>query len=339
MTRREKRRWLMQGVVSPRVVVPLVLGLAIIVVLLRAADVGRVLHIVSTVRPFYLLLLVVLSSAYEALRALQWFLLLRAVEHRVPWRAALMAYLGGELAKSLPGGQYVQTYLLRQAQGIPIARSAAATTLILWLEVVSCLLIALLVGVGPWPWLRPVALLLLGGIVLVALAFRHLPWANWAGHVTAGHRRLHAAWTWVDDFSVSVQALLAPRALGPAFALSLGYIGCAALGLWTIAAALGVGGISLSQALVSYAFALGLGLLIPLPMDLGLTEGSGMAVLMACGVSTADALAVMLVQRVLGALLTSPLAAVGLLTVRRQVGAALRQGVTATGPESRATAA
>jgi uncharacterized membrane protein YbhN (UPF0104 family) len=138
---------------------------------------------------------------------------------------------------------------------------------------------------------------------------------------------LHAAWAWVLDFSLSAERLLAPRALGVAAALSAVYIGCGAVGLWAIARALGVPGVGLPQALVCYAFALGMGLLIPIPMDLGLTEGSGVAALMACGVSTVDAVAIMLIQRVLGALLTSPIAAVSLLAVRRQVGAALHAGM------------
>jgi len=77
--------------------------------------------------------------------------------------------------------------------------------------------------------------------------------------------------------------------------------------------ALGVRGIGLREALVCYAFALGMGLIIPIPIDLGLTEGRGMAVLMAFGVNTADALAIMLIQRVLGAILSCPIAAISLL--------------------------
>jgi len=316
----------MKSLVFPRVIVPLVIGVLIIIVLLGAADVGRVLRVVSGFHPLYVLLLFALALAYEAVRAVQWFLLLRVLDRREPWRAALMSYLGGELSKSLPGGQYVQTYLLRQAQGVPIARSAAATTVILWLEVVVSLVVVLLLGVGPWPWVRPASLLLLGGIALVALALKRRPYATQLGIATRNHRRLHAAWAWVLDFSLSAERLLAPRALGVAAILSAAYLGCAALGLWAIARALGVPGIGLPQALVCYAFALGMGLLIPIPMDLGLTEGSGVAILLASGASTPDAVAIMLIQRVLGALLTSPIAAVSLFAVRRQLGAALHAG-------------
>ena len=106
----------MRRLFSPRIILPLLVGVLIIVVLLGAADVGRVLQVVQGFHPLYLLLLFALALAYEAVRAVQWFLLLRVLDRQEPWRVALMSYLGGELAKSLPGGQYVQTYLLRQAQ-------------------------------------------------------------------------------------------------------------------------------------------------------------------------------------------------------------------------------
>src|ERR671931_85789 len=122
---------------SPRVVVPLVLWIGIIAVLLGYANVDRVLHAASAFQPHYLLLILLLTLAYEALRAMQWLLFLRVLNHRTAWRGGLMSFMGGEMAKVLPGGQYFQTYLLRQAQGFPMARSAAATTIIIWLEVVA----------------------------------------------------------------------------------------------------------------------------------------------------------------------------------------------------------
>src|SRR5205807_4483595 len=55
---------------------------------------------------------------------------------------------------------------LRQAQGFPMARSAAATTIIIWLEVAICLVAVLILGVGSWTWVRPAAAALLVGIAL-----------------------------------------------------------------------------------------------------------------------------------------------------------------------------
>src|SRR5438067_9431372 len=142
---------------SPRVVVPLVLGVGIIAVLLGYADVGRVLQAASTFQPGYILLILLFTLAYEALRSVQWLLFLRVLNHRKAWRGCLMSFMGGEMAKVLPGGQYFQTYLLRQAHGVPMARSAAATTIIIWPEVVICLVAVLIVALGSWMWVRPAA--------------------------------------------------------------------------------------------------------------------------------------------------------------------------------------
>lgn len=309
---------------SPRVVVPVVFGLGLIIFLLGYADVGRVLRALSAFHPLFLLLIVALTLGYEGFRAAQWLLVLRTLDRRVSWQGAVMAYLGGEVTKSLPAGQYFQTYLLRAAEGVPVARSAAATTIIIWLEAVLCLSIVLLIGVGPWQWVRPLCLLLLAGIALLAIGIRRRPFARRLGRITRHHARLHAAWAWGYDLSLNAATLLRGRVLLPAAALSLGYLGCAALAFWAIVAALGVPGIGPLQALLCYAFALGVGLVIPIPLDLGLTEVGGVTVLMALGVNAADALAIMLIQRVLSSLLTLGSAAAGLALMRRRVRRALR---------------
>ena len=92
----------------------------------------------------------------------------------------------------------------------------------------------------------------------------------------------------------------------------------------SFATGLGLHGIGFTQALVVYAFALGAGLIIPVPIDLGLTELSGLAALMAFGVPRADALTVMLLQRLVSSTLTGGISLAGLAVLRRHVAAALR---------------
>src|SRR5436305_14156483 len=104
----------MRRAFSPRLVVPLVLGLGLIILLLGYADVAHVLRVASTFRPAYLLLILLVTGAYEALRAVQWFLLLRVVNSRVPWETALLSSMGGRVTKGLPRGQYFQACNLRQ---------------------------------------------------------------------------------------------------------------------------------------------------------------------------------------------------------------------------------
>jgi uncharacterized membrane protein YbhN (UPF0104 family) len=151
--------------------------------------------------------------------------------------------------------------------------------------------------------------------------------------LTASRRRprLRAVSAWYAGFIGSADSLLCLRALGPAAALSAAYIAVAALELWAIAAGLGLHGLGFAQALVVYAFALGAGLIIPVPIDLGLTELSGLAALMACGVPRADALTVMLLQRLVSSTLTGGISLAGLAVLRRHVAAALQ---TRRGPTS-----
>lgn len=309
---------------SPRVVVPLVFGFGLILLLLNYANVGRVAHAAGGFQPAYLLAIMLLIVGYEALRAVQWLLFLRVLDRDTPWRIAVMSYMGGEMAKMLPGGQYFQTYLLRQARGVAIARSAAATSIILWFEVIVCLIVVLVLGVGPWTWLRPTALILLCGIAIGIMTLRHRRLSARLRAAASGNTRLLAAWRWYDTFAVAAIALLRPRVLGAAIALSAGYILCAAVELWAIAAARGVRDIGPGQALVAYAFALGLGMLVIIPIDLGLVELGGLAVLIALGVGRADALTIMLVQRVLNSILTSGIAAGTLAALRRHMAAVMQ---------------
>ena len=308
---------------SPRVVVPLVLGVGIIALLLGYANVGRVLQAASTFQPRYFLLILLFTLAYEALRAVQWLLFLRVLNHRKAWRGGLMSFMGGEMAKVLPGGQYFQTYLLRQAHGVPVARSAAATTIIIWLEVAICLVAVLILGMGSWTWVRPAAAALLVGIALLVVVVKRRPLSSRLLLASQRRPRLRPVAAWYGGFIGSADSLLCLRALGPAAVLSAAYIAVAALELWAIAAALGLHGIGFTQALVVYAFALGSGLVIPVPIDLGLTELSGLAALMALGAPQADALTVMLLQRVLSSTLTGGISLAGLAALRRHVAAAL----------------
>lgn len=320
---------LLRAMLSPRVVVPAVFGVGIIALLLGYANVGQVLRAASTFHPAYLLLILLCTLGYEALRAWQWYFFLRVLGQREAWHASVMSYMGGEIAKVLPGGQYFQTYLLRQASGVPISCSVAATTIIIWLEAAVCLAVVALLGVGGWAWVRPVTLILLAGAAAVLLAVRRRPISTRFAATLRRRERLRPILEWYDGFADCAGTLLHARALGVALALSAGYIAFAACGLWAIAAALGLPGIRPGQALVVYCFALGVGLIIPIPIDLGLTEFSGLTALIAFGVTRADALTAMLMQRVLSSILTGGIAVISLTLLRRQVAAALHPQVTA----------
>jgi hypothetical protein len=142
---------------SPRVFGPTLVGGGLVIGLLANAGVGSVLRRAAHFQPSSLVLLGVLMLGYEVVRAVQWILLLRGLDPPPPWRTAAMAYLGGELVKGIPAGQYAQPILLRRAEGTPLTASIAAMWLILWIEAATCLLILGLLGSLPWPWIRPLA--------------------------------------------------------------------------------------------------------------------------------------------------------------------------------------
>jgi uncharacterized membrane protein YbhN (UPF0104 family) len=310
---------------SPRVIVPLVFGIGIIAVLLGYANAGQVIQVASSFQPIYLIAIFLLLVSYEILRALQWLVFLSVIEQSVPWRTALMSFMGGEMTKMLPAGQYFQTYLLREARGIPIARSAAATSIIIWLEVLVCAVILLITGVGRWIWVRPAALVILVGLAVLFAVLIRRPLSASLFNLARRYAPLLAAWTWYDAFATAASVLLRPRALLPAVAFSAGYIACAATGLWAIAGALGISSIGPGEALVVYCFALIVGLVVPIPIDLGLTELSGLTALIAFNVNRADALTVMLLQRVLSSVLTTGIAGVSLTILRRYMAGVLRR--------------
>jgi uncharacterized membrane protein YbhN (UPF0104 family) len=268
-------------------------------------------------QPSSLLLLVALMVVYEAVRTLQWVLLLRALDPSPPWRMSAMAYLGGELVKGFPAGQYAQTILLRRAGGTPIAHSLAATSLILWIEATVCLVAVGVLGTMSWPWLQPVAWGLVVSIGAVGWAMRRGADPRRGTMDASSRGRLQALRHWGEGVIATARVLLRPRSAGLAAAFSAVHVGIAGLVLWVITCALGV------QSIAIYAFALAANLLILLPFDLGLIETAGAAGLMAYGVPNASAVAIMLMHRAVCGVLTAGLTATGLAVLRPQVQAAL----------------
>ncbi|HZS90936.1 MAG TPA: lysylphosphatidylglycerol synthase transmembrane domain-containing protein [Chloroflexota bacterium] len=307
---------------SPRVLGPALAGASLLAALLAYAGIGPVLRRVAQFQPSALLLLGALMLGYEAVRAAQWALLLRGLDPPPPWQTAAMAYLGGELVKGLPGGQYAQPLLLRRALGTPLAASIGAMWLLLWLEAAVCLLALGLLGALPWPWLRPLAWGLLAGSGAVGWAIRQRHGHRRTAPPAFPLRRRAALGQWGAQVRTVAGALLRPRHLGPAAVCATTYVTLAGLVLWAIAQALGLAGLSPVQGIAIYAFALAANLIIVVPFDVGLIETAGTAALMACGVPRAAAVAVMLLHRVVCGVLTAGLTLIGLAVLRRQVCAA-----------------
>lgn len=284
----------------PRLLIPLILGLALLVYLVVGfGNIQTVWHLVLGFPRLSLVEFFLLMVIYEVVRGLQWNVLLRALHLNVDLRRQIFSFAGGEVTKSLPIGNFFQNYLLAQTDGARFAHSASATTLIIWLEVgvsVSCVGV---LGVSPWPWLRWVALgggVLTAGIVWLlarSTALRALPYWMRQWHLLA------ALSTHAHLFLKGMRDLLKPRVLVVSGALSAFYLCDAAVGLWVLGHALGMTSMGIQEAVVVYMFSLAMGLIIPLPVDLGITELSGITVLVLLGASHSSAVIVLLANRVL----------------------------------------
>ncbi len=92
----------MKTLLQPKVLIPLILSVALIVALLAFTDVKKVVTLIEGFQKIYLLWFLLLMVAYEAVRGAQWYFLLRALDIRVPVRTQIFAFAGGEVTKSVP---------------------------------------------------------------------------------------------------------------------------------------------------------------------------------------------------------------------------------------------
>ena len=304
-----------------RVVVPIAvtLGLVGYVSAIAAAPESGGQLWTAVQRTWWVVLL--LTAPYVAARALLWHELLEQLGIEVPWRPTLVALAGGEIAKTVPGGIYLQNYLLARLGRFgeaAVVRSTTATTATLGLESALALPAALAIGIPGTPWLP----WLLIGIVVVWLALlallRHLV-HYWELHLRPGvpgwlcHGLLLA-----DEFLDALAELLTwrtARALVPTAAYMLVYV----VDLYLISSALGVTRIGFVETMGIYAVVVLTVILVPIPTKLGTTELTGLTAFVAYGVPRPTAAVIMLGLRVLATGATMLLAAALLVVLRGEL--------------------
>ncbi|MBF6591054.1 MAG: flippase-like domain-containing protein [Ktedonobacterales bacterium] len=313
----------MRNLVRPRVLLPLLLSVSLLAALLMFADVHAVFAAIARFRPAYLAIFLALMAAYEGVRCVQWQLLLRSLGIRTSTRTSAFTFLVGEMAKTLPMGQYLRNYLLRQTGGTNLGQSAPATLVTLLIEDAVALVGVLVLGIGAWNWLRPLILvsaLLFGAAIFVV--YRLIISARMPKRI-ARARRFRAILGELRLFKTSTALLANPRTLPAQVACGAAYLVLGATALYFLLLGLGVSGVSFPQALAVYFFSLACGLLIPIPVDIGLIELSGTTALLAVGVSRSAAVSAMLLNRVLGGAAAVLIALVTMAVLHRELRAAL----------------
>ena len=325
----------MKKLLRPKVVIPVILSVAILAALLFFGNIKQVIGLMEGFERLYLLWFVMLMVVYEVVRCMQWHYLLQSMDIRVPLRAQIFAYAVGEVTKSVPVGNYFQNYILQEAEGTDFARSSAATTFIILIEVFVSLMGVAIIGLGAWSsWLRPVILIGLPVFGFIA----------WAAHAWQVHPRTPQ---WVKEHKTLLQALDAfkkfregaavlfrPHVVGIAVLLGAIYVIVGASALYLVVRGLGIGSVSLWQVWAVYFFSLAFSLIVPLPMDIGATEISGVGAFLAVGMSKSNAVGAMLVNRALSLGSAIVIALIIMMILHDQFRAALRSPQSARRAEA-----
>lgn len=316
----------MKAILKPKVLVPVLLSVGILAALLAFGNINTVVRLMIGFPRIDLLWFLLLMSAYEAVRCVQWHFLLKALRVHVPLRAQVFAFMVGETGKSMPIGNYFQSFLLARSRGEDFGRLSAASTLIILNEVAVSLIGVVIIGVGSWTgWLRPV-------IIVGVLAFGLLAFGVSRIHESPRIPqwvRTHKFWLRVLDelrqFRAGAHDILQPKPAAIMFSLGAVYLIIGGVALYLVAIGLGITTVSLWDALAVSFFSLAFALIFPLPIDFGVAEISGTGAFLALGVSRADAVSVELIYRALSIGSAIAIALIGMVFMRDELRRALQQ--------------
>src|ERR671936_2801147 len=315
----------MTRLLRPKVVMPILLSVALLAALLAVGNVGQVVALMLTFRHEYLPYILLLLLAYEVVQCIQWHVFLKALGIHVPLRSQAFAYLVGEPTRVLPIGNFFENYFLLRAEGTDFGLSSAATILSVLIEVGVALLGLVILGLGPWDWLRPLIMIGLAVFVPTAWAVHLLHYRGslpaWVGR----HRRLRAALDEVRQFRVGAAALVHPRVLARGGLLGALYLILGGSALYLVLRGLGIDSVSWWQVLAVYFFTLAVALIAPLPVDIGVDEVGGVAALLVIGVDAPAAVGAMLLMRMLSIGTALVIALATIMAVRDEFRALLRE--------------
>ncbi len=305
---------------KPKVFIPLVLGVALIVALISFSDIHKVLRLLSGFQRLYLLYYLLLMIAYEVVRGIQWHYSLTRLKVRAPLSAQILAFALSEVTKVLPIGNYFQNYVLQQAEGTDIGLTSAATTLFILEEVIVSLVGVVILGLGGWTvWLRP--LIIVGVAIAVVVIWLLARFHHGGGRPewVARHKALRKIADEFGHFREGAVDLMRPRPLAVTFACSATYLVIGGAALYVVLEGLGIPNASFTEALAVYFFSLAVALMLPIPVDFGVIEISGVGAFVAVGVTRDAAIGAVLANRILSILASIAIAAVVVLILHKEV--------------------
>jgi uncharacterized membrane protein YbhN (UPF0104 family) len=298
---------------NPRAIVGLFSGAVALALLFNFADIRKVGEAFQRFPPILIPIIFGLILAREAVRVVEWRYLLSALGKRPTARHSVLTLLGGDASQILPAGIYFQNYLLQQTEGTAISTSLAATLAMQLLEAAVSLLVLGAIGVPGWGWLRPVVTVVMGGYILFLVLVSRQAVVNWLEEHSRGKR--FAGWLMdqLAHFLAGLECLMKPGVVIRGSLLTAAYLVFTIGAFYVTVQAYGLPNVSPAAAAAVYCFVLTLVILVPLPSDWGLSEGSGVAILLAYGVPLAQGLTIMLINRFAILLLTEVITGIVIL--------------------------
>ncbi|MGI5861147.1 MAG: lysylphosphatidylglycerol synthase domain-containing protein [Myxococcales bacterium] len=286
---------------APKLFIPTILSLALLAFVLSLANLDMVAAGLKALSVGDVFVVFALAVGYLLLKGVQIYLLLCALGIDTRPGQLVSVYAIGEMANSLPIGEFSQNWLLQKLQGTRFATSAAATTASLMLEGAVTLTTLLVLGIPGWPWLRPAigAFFAVSFVWTSALLCSRRARQQGERLVTRGVR-FRKLGEGLVALLKGIRMLIAPVPLLAGALLSVSYLLLIALVYFVVARAVGIADFTFEAAVTVYFFGLAVTLLLgPISTQLGVIEATSLGAMLACGFPRDQALVLLLVVRVL----------------------------------------
>jgi uncharacterized membrane protein YbhN (UPF0104 family) len=262
-----------------KIVLPALVAAGLLTYVADMASSSHSLHVLGLVLEHVWWIALLLTIPYLAARVYVWNHLMRELNLFIPMRRLLLAFAGGEMAKSFPAGVYVENYLLDRLTDFDkeqTARSTAATTAILGLESAIALTIVLVVGIPGDTWVRWV----LVAVTVVWLILGAVAWLLIRRELHQGSqlpRWVRKLLTAADEFFKAGAALFQWRTLTN-FVPTACYMAIYAADLYVIIHVMGfhLGWFAVVTTYAAMVLAI---VLIPIPTEIGIAEISALGAL------------------------------------------------------------
>lgn len=263
-----------------RIAVGVAFGLLVGVALMIYSDVSALMAVLGAFDWMVMLPVIGASLFGYAIRVAKWEVYLRRLDIRIPLGESTLLFVAGMVMSITPGkvGEVLKSFLLRQARGVPVARSAPIVVAERLTDLMALLTLATFgVAASGYGW--PVLVVGIALVLALLLVFSVPSVGRLAVRACAVIPVLGRIAPKLEEARESMTRLMGPVTLTGTLLLSLFAWSCEAIGTWWLLGAFPGVQATLGEATFAYSFATVAGALSMLPGGLLATEGSMIALL------------------------------------------------------------